>query len=214
MDCCIARLSEFAKVDPHAKENGYFVRSLYYDDMIMSAYEDKEDGVCARHKYRIRAYDHDNSVIFLEKKIKEGSYVRKESIKLSIGDFNSIIMGETAFLLEKEERVAFDFAIRCRTDNLHPEVIIDYCRIPFIYEYGDVRITFDMSIKASVPDYDFFSDGGTAYSVLSPDNVIMEIKYTQFLPDVFRNIMPDNSCRIATSKYVMSVDTLRRLFVK
>ena len=38
MDCCIGRLSEFAQSDPHAKQGGYFVRSLYFDDMYRSAY--------------------------------------------------------------------------------------------------------------------------------------------------------------------------------
>ncbi len=48
------RLKPFLVADPHAKDGGYLIRSLYFDDYWNSAYEEKEAGVLMRKKYRIR----------------------------------------------------------------------------------------------------------------------------------------------------------------
>ena len=54
----VSRLSVSMRRDEHAAAtNGYFIRSLYFDDMYNSAYYDKEAGVMERSKYRIRIYN-------------------------------------------------------------------------------------------------------------------------------------------------------------
>ncbi len=214
MDCCIGRLAEFSHPDPHAKSGRYFVRSLYYDDMYESACEDKENGVRSRHKFRIRTYNYDSSYICLEKKIKEGFFVKKDYSVISENDLERIIKGDTGFLIGKEDRCAKDFAVEWNTKALRPRIYVDYDRVPYVYEHGHVRITFDMNIRAVSAENGMFDRNCPGYSVLDQDLMIMEIKYTQFLPDIFRNIMPDDSLRLASSKYVMSIDTLRRLMVK
>ena len=211
MDCCIGRLSEFAQSDTHAKQGSYFVRSLYFDDMYQSAYEDKENGVLSRCKFRIRTYDHDSGFISLEKKIKEGSYVRKESARLTKDEYDTVIKGNTDFLLKRGEQVAKDIALEYRTKMLRPEVLVDYDRIPYIFEFGSVRVTFDLNIRAGLPSNDIFSSYVPTYDVLGTDLLIMEVKYTEFLPDIFRSILPNHNSRLAFSKYTMSIDTLRRI---
>ncbi|MCR5302471.1 MAG: polyphosphate polymerase domain-containing protein [Lachnospiraceae bacterium] len=212
MDSCISRITMFAGYDRHATKGSYLVRSLYYDDMYSSAYEDKESGVRSRCKYRIRVYDGDDTFISLEKKIKEGSFVRKESAVLTRGEYDMIRNGDTGFLLARSEKAACDFALACRIDMLHPEVIVDYERIPFVYDHGNVRITFDTNLRAVDSD-DVFSDD-PSYSVLDKDLLIMEVKYTEFLPDILRAILPEEGARLALSKYVMCEDVLRRMMLR
>ena len=64
------RLSPLLRPDSHAKNGGYLIRSLYFDDYWDSAYHDKENGVVIRKKYRIRIYDLSDRVIHLERKNK------------------------------------------------------------------------------------------------------------------------------------------------
>ena len=52
-----ARMSPILKLDPHATNGGYFIRSLYFDDYWNTAYEEKDAGVLLRKKYRIRIYN-------------------------------------------------------------------------------------------------------------------------------------------------------------
>lgn len=214
MDVVIGRLSEFAETDVHARDGKYFIRSLYFDDIYDTAYEEKESGVERRCKYRIRTYDYDSNYICLEKKIKQGSFVRKESAVLTGEEYELVRSGETGFLLKRSEKVANDFALSWRTDRLRPVVIVDYDRVPFVFESGNVRITFDMNIRAVPDNYDIFEKNVLSYDVMGPDILIMEVKYTEYLPDIFRVILPDMNCRIAASKYVMSIDTLRRIMAK
>ena len=210
MDSCISRIRQFALFDEHAAEGKYLVRSLYYDDARNSAYEDKENGVERRYKYRIRMYDTDESFICLEKKIKDGSFVRKESAVLSREEYDMIRAGRTDHLLKRDEKAAKDFAAGCRIDLLHPSVIVDYERVPFVYEHGTVRITFDTDIRA-IDSSDIMDRSSPSYSVLPADLLIMEVKYTEFLPDIIRAVLPTEGCRLASSKYVMCVDVLRRM---
>lgn len=212
MHCCIERIETFSELDPHARNGSYLIRSLYFDDQYESAYVDKENGVASRSKFRIRIYDMDHSFISLEQKIKESVYIQKRSAIISETECDKIINGDTAFLLKRNERCANDFAVKWRTDRLRPRVIIDYDRIPFVCENGDVRITFDMDIRA-VNSHELFDTGTPSYRVMDPDLLIMEVKYTDYLPDIYRAILPDNTCRLAASKYVMSIDTLRRMQV-
>ena len=213
MDSCLSRIRQFAEPDKHASGGVYSVRSLYYDDEYNSAYEDKESGVPRRFKYRIRIYDMDESFISLEKKIKEGSFIKKESAVLSRAEYDLIRAGETGHLLKRSEKAAKEFAVSCRMDRLHPEVIVDYERIPFVYEHGNVRITFDTNIRA-VDDDDIFVRDDPSYSALPADLLVMEVKYTEFLPDIFRVVLPGEGSRLASSKYVMCEDVLRRMMLR
>lgn len=50
------RMASLFRLDPNAPDGGYLIRSLYFDDYWDSAFEEKEMGVLARKKYRIRIY--------------------------------------------------------------------------------------------------------------------------------------------------------------
>ena len=39
------RMKPLMKLDPHAENGGYLIRSLYFDDYWNSAYEEKEAGI-------------------------------------------------------------------------------------------------------------------------------------------------------------------------
>lgn len=208
MDCAMARLLSCMKPDPHAPSGGYAIRSLYFDDPAGSAYEEKQSGVRSRHKFRIRIYNGSDDYIVLENKIKEGNYVRKDSARLTLTEYREIMSGRCDFLAKRGEPVAKEFALEWKVNMLRPEVIVDYDRVPLVYGPGQVRVTFDMNIRSAFADLDVFADV-PSYSVLGQDMLIMEVKYTQFIPDVIRAILPQDSCRMASSKYVMC-DTIKR----
>ncbi len=209
-ECCMSRLMMFMKMDHHATSGSYGIRSLYFDDPAGSAYEEKESGVASRHKYRIRIYDNKTDPILLEKKIKEGNHVRKESARLSMEEYRMIEGGAYDFLLGRSEEAARQFAIECKHNLLRPEVIVDYERTPFVYAPGDVRVTFDENIRAVCDDTDIFHPT-QGIEVMEAGTLIMEVKFTQFLPDVIRAVLPPEGCRLASSKYVLCDEVKRKL---
>ena len=83
-----ARMRALLSPDPHCTDPaGYFISSLYLDDIYDSAYQEKIAGAPQRKKYRIRIYNGDTSRITLECKEKKSDRIEKtgERISLEIG---------------------------------------------------------------------------------------------------------------------------------
>ncbi len=203
-------LSSLLSRDEHAGPGGeYMIRSLYFDDMYGSAYQEKQDGVYARKKYRIRVYNCGDQVIHLECKYKQGAYISKESVSLTREEYERIRGGDCRFLLEKQQPVAREFYLDIRSRLLKPVVIVDYEREPYVLEAGTVRITFDKAVRAANPAENLFDPGIPVYSALSPGRLIMEIKFTGYLPERVRRIFRvRNMPQISASKYCLCVDRL------
>ncbi len=198
--------------DAHAVDGCYMIRSLYFDDWANSAYEEKQAGVNSRKKYRIRIYDYSDSVIKLERKRKEGQYIYKEAESLTKEETQAVMAGNYEILANRKEALCRDFYLECKTRGLKPKVIVDYDREPYVYSNGDVRITFDMGIRAGVLGVDIFDRQLPVVEVMRPESLIMEVKYTQYLPDFIKDVLRGRAyTQIAASKYTMCVDKHREL---
>ena len=198
------RLSPFLKLDKHAQNGGYMIRSLYFDDYFNSAYEEKDAGVLRRKKYRIRVYNCSDSSIKLERKKKFGSYIYKEAASLTREEVYKILDGDYEFLLNSDKQLCREFYYECISNVMRPRTIVDYDREPWILDEGTVRITFDMDVRAAIGSYDIFDSTLPALSVLEPGKCVMEVKFTEFLPQFVREILPDRASEFtAVSKYVL-----------
>jgi hypothetical protein len=196
------KLSKICQRDPFSDaEGGYLISSLYFDDYNQSAFFDKVSGIKDRKKFRIRVYNYQPDVIKLERKIKRDTVTEKSHVQISKEEYDSLVRGDVSFLGHKDDAVAKDFYLYYRTKNLRPRVVVEYRREAFIYEYGDVRITFDSFLRAGVFQKDLFSDG-YMISAIPHDQIILEVKYTGYFPDVIRNIIQiENLQWQSNSKY-------------
>ncbi len=203
----LKRLEGLLQRDANGGEKGYTIRSLYFDDYRYSSYEEKLAGTAGRKKYRIRIYNYSDRVIKLECKEKQGSYIHKRSASLSRWETEQIVNGEYRFLLDREEALCRQFYMECMTNRMRPVVIVDYERDAFIFPQGDVRITFDEHVRSAWMGYDLFDSGLPAYEVFAPGTLVMEVKYTEFLPEVVRrSIMSGQAQASAASKYTMCLE--------
>jgi len=204
------RLSMIMGKDPHVNDQGwYVVRSLYFDDLNNTAYHEKTDGVPSRQKFRIRVYNDDQDHITLERKIKEGSYVYKQSAPLDRSQVRSLQNGDPAFLLAGSHPLYKVLYFEMATRVLRPRVIVEYEREPFVYDAGDVRVTFDRNIRAVTAKEDILARELPSNLVLEKGKLILEIKYTDFLPTIIRQMLPGRATEfIAVSKYVACFDKI------
>ena len=206
-EALIRRLSPIIVRDANGGENGYTIRSLYFDDYRNTAYEEKLAGTFLRKKYRIRIYDYSDTIIKLECKEKQGNYIHKTSVSLSREDVDRILQGEYGFLLEKPEPLCKNFYLECTTRGMRPKVIVDYERDAFVVSQGDVRITFDRHVRSAWMNYDIFDKDLPTYEVFEPETLIMEVKFTQMLPEYVRRIViPMRAQQVAASKYTLCMD--------
>lgn len=198
------RLFPFLSLDKHASDGGYMIRSLYFDDYFNTSYEEKDAGVLRRKKYRIRIYNCSDASIKLERKKKFGSYIYKEAAKLTKDEVYRIIDGDYDFLLKSDQSLCREFYYECVSNVMRPRTIVDYEREPWISDEGTVRITFDMDVRAAIGSFDIFDPTLPALNVLEPGKCVMEVKFTEFLPQALREILPDRASEFtAVSKYVL-----------
>lgn len=198
------RLLSVMQHDPHATDGKYMLRSLYFDDVWDSSYNEKMMGIEERSKWRIRCYNCSDSSIKLERKMKRGNYIHKDSATITREETYDIIDGKIDFLLYHRHPLCREFFFDCRTKLVKPKVIVDYDREPFIYNEGDVRITFDSNVRAAVGSFDIFDASLPTLETLEPGKLVLEVKFTEFLPAHIHKLLPLNGHEFtAVSKYTL-----------
>ena len=91
-----------------------------------------------------------------------------------------------------------------RQEGLHPVIIVDYDRIPYIYEHGNVRVTFDTNISSSANISAFFDPEILKRPIMPKGQHVMEVKFDGFLPDVIKQILNLGELRRTSfSKYYL-----------
>ncbi len=199
-----SRLEAICEPDPHVGSDGcYHIRSLYFDNPADQALRDNLMGAAHRRKFRLRYYNGDLSFIQLEKKCKDFSLGYKLSASVTAEECQRIIDGDAAFLLSDERPLLRDLGRQMRHGLYAAKTIVEYSRIPFIYQAGNVRVTLDYDIRTGLRNRDFLDwDSPT---VPATDAALVEIKYDNFIPDIIRDAVQLGSRRTsAFSKYAVS----------
>lgn len=199
------RLKEVLKKDLHASPSGFYtVRSLYFDDYFNTAYNEKDMSILDREKFRIRLYNHSDQVIHLERKVKSNNYVFKEIAPLNRSEVEAILDENFVALRNSDSQLKMIFYHMCTSHFLRPRVIVDYEREPFIMEAGDVRITLDRNIRSGMEALNIFNHQMAMIEALEPNYLILEVKYTNFLPAIIKDILPaPHAVYTSMSKYVI-----------
>lgn len=203
------RLKTVLNPDPHAENGCYSIRSLYFDDYWNTAYLDKLNGVGDRKKYRIRLYDLNADFIRLECKLKSSSCISKLSAPLTASETARIMQGDMWFLLESESPLCRQFYYECTSNVMRPKVYVDYEREAYIMEEGDVRITFDSDVRGAYSGFGITEKDIPFQYVLEPGKLIMEVKFSEFLPGLVKNLLPARALELgAVSKYTMCCEKI------
>jgi len=191
--------------DPHAhRRNGYFIRSLYFDNYLDSAVRDKINGVEDRKKYRIRIYNLKDDNIRLECKQKSDNYIFKRSIRLDRKTCDAITSGNPTPLRAIAHPLAQEVYIAMRTEQLHPVVLVDYVRQAFTAPHQDIRITFDKDLRSGYLATDLFDPETPTVPTKGPYDMILEVKFNEYLPAYYHHLIQIGSAqRSAISKYVL-----------
>ena len=199
-----SRVQMLCDADAHAGPEGiYNIRSIYFDDLQNRYFFENENGTDPREKFRIRTYNASDSRITLECKKKERSMTHKDSCQLSKEQYQKILEGSlsasdvNSTLLEK-------FYLIQEQRHLQPKVIVAYERTPFVYTFGNVRITFDRNIGSSTDISAFFDPYLPVRPILPLGKNILEVKYDELLPNFLYDAMSLGSLRQTTfSKYYL-----------
>lgn len=202
MELC-QRLRAVMQPDPHAGPEGkYFIRSLYFDNLNDKALREKLDGVSRREKFRIRYYNHDPTMLHLEKKSKIGNLCNKQSASITGQEAQALVDGDLGWMQNAQDRpLVYELFRKMQTQGLAPKTIVDYTRFPFVYGPGNVRVTLDFDIRTGLGCTDFLNPA--CLTIPAGERVIiLEVKWDAYLPDLIRDAvrLPDRRTS-AFSKY-------------
>lgn len=198
-------LKQVLMPDEHNGQNGYIVRSLYFDTLYNKDFQDKEDGIELRRKIRLRVYDPKDNLAVLEMKQKEGNNQQKRSLTLKKEDAQEIIKGNYSALLKYKEEFAKECYGIMNMYLYRPKAVVQYNRKAFIAKENNIRITFDTNVIATESSFDIFSENLNMYPVFNKDNTILEVKYNGFLLSYIKDILDNvNKSELSVSKYCLA----------
>ena len=198
------RLRLIMRRDAHARTDGtYVIRSIYFDNFEDKALREKLDGVQRREKFRIRYYNDNYSFFTLEKKIKHNDLCMKLDARLTEEECRALLTGSTDWMPNHASPLVGELYCKMKLQQLRPRVLVSYVREPYVYEAGNVRVTFDSQIRSTLFHRAFLEPQLHDVDVAdSPGERILEVKFDAFLPGIIAAALQTGSVRRqAFSKY-------------
>lgn len=200
------RISGLVPIDSHVGSSGsYLIRSVYFDDCYNTCFFENEDGVDPREKMRIRIYNCSDQKITLECKRKESEKTLKTSCPLDKEDVLRLLDGSFLPDISNQHPVLRKLTLAMMERLMRPAVIVEYERTPYVYQLGNVRVTFDTNIVSSMDFPNFFSPHLVSRPVLPQGFHLLEVKFDEYIPDfIIEALALDGLERTAFSKYYLS----------
>ena len=200
-----SRLDALMKHDSHIVGDGsYLIRSIYFDDPYDSCFYDNEDGADPRAKYRLRIYNCDDSFISLERKAKMRSMTHKDAVRVTREQAMCFMRGHVPAVTDDMptllKRMLSDMTERA----MHPAVIVQYVRLPYVEKSGNTRVTLDTQIASSQAFDRFFEKDIPLRKILPENKCLLEVKWDQFLPSyIYDTLQLEQMQWTAFSKYYL-----------
>ena len=137
-----------------------------------------------RKKYRIRRYGLHPS-LFVECKSKRGDRVKKRRVVIAVAEIATF-----AEPLADPSCAACWFHERVNRLRLQPACLVAYDRTAFAGTANDgpLRLTLDRNIRGILAA-EWLCDPCDEGKLLLPDQVILELKFHTFLPEIFRTLV-------------------------
>lgn len=175
---------EHLSPDSYGDQGRYRVQSLYFDTPTLDVFHRLKG--FRRSKFRVRRYD-EAPHVFLERKSKRGSEVRKVRSQLPIDEISRLASPD---VVAAEWEAAW-FVRKLGRRRLRPTCQIAYSRTAFfgMSENSPVRLTIDRNLIGRPWDQwhlPTMSEG----LVLAPKSALLELKFHNRIPVLLQDLMP------------------------
>ena len=210
-DVLSGKLEHILSPDLHeVNEDGYRIKSLYFDTLQKGALYDKQAGFIQRRKYRLRIYSEDDQHAKLEIKYKNNQQIRKISLGVTRKVAEELVAGNVQNLQDGSP-LSDEFRAKLISGGYRPTVIVEYWRKAFIYPAFNVRITIDRFLHGNYSHLDLFSKSDAAFPVLMQGRQILEVKFDHYLPGYIRRLIQSFPLeRAAISKYTLALRHMKK----
>lgn len=191
--------------DPHGQGrfgDEYDTTTLYFDTPHLDVFHRR--GSFARAKYRVRRYGHEEWV-FLERKLRRPGVLSKRRTMVPHAALTCLEAPD----LPADLQGADWFRRRLTLRSLAPVCQVSYRRTAREVETseGPARLTFDSRLRAvEIGTPSFTTSPGVP---VGEGLLILELKYRQYMPSLFRRLVEEFALRTETaSKYRLGIAAL------
>ena len=216
IDPITAFLSGRLELDKYGESrlrDSYTVRSIYYDSPTFRCYHEKAAGEKNRRKYRVRAYNAENSsAAYLECKQRRGATYTKRKTRLEIASLTAL-RARAGFdrSIAEPGGVLGQLLVSMDRWQYAPVALVVYDRAAYVSpgQQDTMRVTLDRNLRARL-----FPDLAEIHSEadLTPllyGWTILEVKFNDVVPDFLGYLTALHDLqRQACSKYAMSIACL------
>jgi hypothetical protein len=180
-----SRLSPQLSLDPHAdpaQGNSYHLSTLYCDTPGLDVLHRR--GRYRLFKFRLRRYG-DSDKIFLERKSKRGTQVRKRRALVDMADLS--YFGQSS---PPDTWAGAWYHRQVARNRFAPTCLIEYERVAYfgVSRTGPIRLTFDRNIRGTLRS-DWSFDAPASSVRLMPGMVVCELKFRAALPAMFKSVL-------------------------
>ncbi len=218
----IDRMAVYTQPDPFLLQEGkgrtsYFVTSLYFDSIDLHSLQEKEAGLLARRKVRLRTYEEtftEKSRSFIEIKRRHDFVVSKDRLLLKDTRLHSTVpmsqlLGDILQHVDASEAVTAEVQALRSWYNLQPTALVQYRRTPFVgMQDRKFRITIDSDLQGAWKPMSLF--GPQILTPSHPGWSVVELKCNHFVAAWFHEIIQDlQFVRVSHSKYALVVESMR-----
>lgn len=198
------KIKDICSIDSHAAAGKYSIRSVYLDTVDFRYYYENEAGTDPREKWRIRMYDYNAEYLSLECKVKYRTMTQKKSCFIDKRSVEQILEGIWFPDIGRLTDLQREFYMKYATFGLRPSVIVDYERVPYTYDIGNVRITFDKFLSGSKDFDSFWNPELCKIPILGKGTHVLEVKFDEMLPDYIKDSLQLGTLnRTSCSKYYL-----------
>ena len=126
----------------------------------------------------------------------------KESCPLTEMQTRMLMDGRALPDIASQLPVLRKLTMQMLTRRMRPVVIVEYERVPYVYELGNVRITLDLNVSSGKDVGAFLEESISKRPVMPAGRQLLEVKYDEFLPAHIQAILSGITAqRSAISKY-------------
>ena len=128
----------------------------------------------------------------------------KEACRITEEQCDQLMKRKPVTELSEGQELLRRFLLERRLLLLEPKVVVEYERTPYVYEAGNVRITFDRNIS-SAPSAGFLDGSGIRRSIMQQNMHVLEVKYDEVLPHAILDVVTGGQqfSRTSFSKYAL-----------
>ena len=128
----------------------------------------------------------------------------KESCPLTEMQTRMLMDGRALPDIASQPPVLRKLTMQMLTRRMRPVVIVEYERVPYVYELGNVRITLDLNVSSGKDVGAFLEESISKRPVMPAGRQLLEVKYDEYLPDfIYNNLQLENLQQTAFSKYYL-----------